>query len=77
MIGVEASEHMSDLAAETVISNGYGMVCTILNKDIRRVSIDDTQPLFNGGRADICVFEVSEQHNCQMPTERFCLSSCL
>ena len=54
---------MSDIASETFIKNGYGMECMVLNKDIRRVTQDDTQALFKDGRADICVFEVSDQQH--------------
>ena len=62
VIGVECSEHMSDIAAESIITNGYGTKCMVLNKDIRRVTEEGTQPFFEGGRADICVFEVSDKH---------------
>jgi len=58
VIGVECSQHLSDVAAETVVTNGYGRECMIINKDIRRVTQADTQPFFQGSKANIWVFEV-------------------
>ena len=58
--GVEINQHMSDVATQCVLINGYGRHCTIINKDLRRVNVSAEGVL--GGdllqKADICIFEV-------------------
>lgn len=61
VIGVECSQHLCDIAAETVIRNGYGRQCMVINKDVRRLTEADTHMFFQSGKADICVFEVRLQ----------------
>ena len=51
---------MCNVAAETCIINGFGQQCTIINKDVRLLTAEESK---DGAadlprRADICIFEV-------------------
>ncbi|KAK9803026.1 hypothetical protein WJX72_005333 [[Myrmecia] bisecta] len=61
VVGAEMSQHMCDVAAETVVMNGYAAQCLMVNKDVRRMDVvrkaDGTPPDMDR-KADIMVFEV-------------------
>ena len=61
MTGAEISQHMCDVAAETVVMNGYAARCIMINKDVRRIRAeklpDGTLPDMDY-RASLCIFEV-------------------
>lgn len=58
VVGVECLQHLCDVAAESVVQNGYSRQCMTVNKDIRRLTQADVLPFFPNGKADICIFEV-------------------
>ena len=61
VFAVEISSHMTDVAEETVIANGFFRNTTVYNKDVRRL---DTQPHPDGTpadlprRANMAIFEI-------------------
>jgi tRNA1(Val) A37 N6-methylase TrmN6 len=62
VVGAEVSQHMCDLAVETVVLNGYAPRVVIVNKDVRRMDLGpkpDGSPPDLEWRADVLVCEVS------------------
>lgn len=58
--GVEISQHLSDVAAESFVRNGYGLQCRVINKDVRHIGLNSADEPETGleQKADLCVFEV-------------------
>ncbi|DBA90775.1 TPA: hypothetical protein ACH3X1_003982 [Trebouxia sp. C0004] len=61
VVGAEVSQAMCDAGAETVVMNGYGAKCIMVNKDVRHLETsakpDGTPPEMQS-KADIAIFEV-------------------
>lgn len=59
--GAEISQHMCDVAAETVVMNGYAAKCIMINKDVRRLHAsklpEGTVPDMEQ-KASLCIYEV-------------------
>jgi hypothetical protein len=55
---------MCDVAAETVVMNGYAANCLMINKDVRRIDTvqkPDGAPPDMEQRANVCIFEVRSE----------------
>lgn len=61
MVGAEVNQAMCDAGAETLVMNGFGAKCLMINKDVRRLDVtakpDGTPPDMQH-KADMAVFEV-------------------
>lgn len=52
--GVEISQHMHQVALETLTRNNLAARCAVINKDVRKLSCGADLPR----KADVCIFEV-------------------
>ena len=55
---------MCDAGVETLVMNGFGAKCMMLDKDVRRMTVDvkpDGTPGDMEQRADLAVFEVANR----------------
>jgi hypothetical protein len=61
VLGAEVSQAMCDAGVETLVMNGYGAKCIMVNKDVRHLETsakpDGTPPDMHS-KADIAIFEV-------------------
>jgi len=66
-VGAEVSQAMCDAGVQTLVMNGFGAKCIMVNKDVRHLETsakpDGTPPDMHS-KADIAIFEVV-QHSFQ------------
>ena len=64
MLGAEVNQAMCDAGVHTLVMNGYGGKCIMVNKDVRHLEAsakpDGTPPDMHS-KADIAIFEVLQQ----------------
>ena len=61
VVGAEVHQAMCDAGVETLVLNGFGAKCVMVNKDVRRMDVTakpDGTPADMQQKADIAVFEV-------------------
>ena len=61
VVGAEVNQSMCDIGAETLVMNGFGAACMMVNKDVRHMSVSakpDGTPPDMQFKADLAIFEV-------------------